>query len=105
MRVIDYLKSKYKSHQLLSLLENRKINNYVSLFFKEDENALLFIKNGKKYNKCFLVKLSSYDFGVIKSYFIDGDFIIYSGVVKSPIVQFILDNKRKWKSIEVWDID
>ncbi|PCH10665.1 hypothetical protein A9Y57_01955 [Streptococcus parauberis] len=91
--------------KLVKILKNRSINNYVTLFFKEDENALLFVKNGKTFNKCYLVRLSSYDFSVIKPYFRDGDFIIYRGVVKSQIVSFILDNKKKWKSIEVWSID
>lgn len=52
------------------------------------------IINGKKYNRCYLLKLSFYDYSIVKSYVADGDFLIYKGICKTGMVAYLLDNRK-----------
>ncbi|HHU3814353.1 TPA: hypothetical protein ACUBX2_001741 [Streptococcus agalactiae] len=87
--MFDLLKKQFNSFRLKKVLMDKGIKNYVVLYFKDNEKALCIVRNGKKYNRCYLLKLSFYDYSIVKSYVADGDFLIYKGICKIGMVAYL----------------
>ena len=83
--MFDLLKKQFNSFRLKKVLMDKGIKNYVVLYFKDNEKALCIVRNGKKYNRCYLLKLSFYDYSIVKSYVADGDFLILVTLIVSLV--------------------
>lgn len=86
--------------RLIHILTNRSRRNYVSIYF--DDNDVIIAKTGRWRNEYFGVNLPAQDLELMASYIRDGSFLIYAGSVQTPLLRFVLDNKRKWRKLVRW---
>lgn len=85
--------------RLVQVLKGRDKHHFVSVFFGDDERDLIVVRNGKRLNECFGIRLHENDMVMLRHYLSDGTFLIYGGRVQTALLQFLLQGKRKWRQL------
>ncbi|AAN57986.1 hypothetical protein LGW51_09625 [Streptococcus mutans] len=92
----------FNRYRLRLALKNASKNNYIS--FHYDSEGVIFVQSGKRYDTCFGLSVSDVDLAVFEKYIVSGEFLVYQGIWRSPLVDYILRFLSKWGKVDIWRV-